>query len=77
MKRKFLSSYQSTTFDGFSKHTNFHSLTVTLDGIENEKQIPLAIFNSIYADEKEKKCFIHLFTRCSANQLLGNRINHK
>ena len=54
MKRKFLASYQSTTFDSFSKHTNFHTLTVTLDGIENEKQIPLAIFNSIYADEKEK-----------------------
>jgi hypothetical protein len=54
MKRKFLVSYQSTTFDSFSKHTNFHTLTVTLDGIENEKQIPLAIFNRIYEDEKEK-----------------------
>jgi hypothetical protein len=54
MKRKFLASYQSTTFDSFSKHTNFHTLTVTLDGIENEKQIPLAIFNRIYEDEKEK-----------------------
>lgn len=54
MKRKFLASYQSTTFDSFSKHTNFHTLTVTLDGIENEKQIPLKVFNSIYAHEKEK-----------------------
>jgi hypothetical protein len=54
MKRKFLTSYQSTTFDGFSKHTSFHTLIVTLDDIENEKQIPLAIFNRIYADEKEK-----------------------
>lgn len=54
MKRNFLASYQSTTFDSFSKHTNFHTLTVTLDGIENEKQIPLAIFNRIYEDEKEK-----------------------
>lgn len=54
MKRKFLASYQSTTFDGFNKHTNFQTLIVNLDDIENEKQIPLAIFNRIYADEKEK-----------------------
>ena len=51
---QFLATYQSTTFDSFSKHTSFHTLIVTLDDIENEKQIPLAIFNRIYADEKEK-----------------------
>lgn len=51
---QFLVSYQSTTFDSFSKHTSFHTLIVTLDDIESEKQIPLAIFNRIYADEKEK-----------------------
>lgn len=56
MKRKFLASYQSTTFDGFSKHTNFHTLIVNLDAfdIESEKQIPLKVFNRIYAHEKEK-----------------------
>ncbi len=54
MKRKFLASYQSITYDSFSKHTNFHTLIVTLDGIENEKQIPLKVFNRIYAHEKEK-----------------------
>lgn len=54
MKRKFLASYQSTTFDSFSKHTSFHTLTLTLDDIESEKQIPLKVFNSIYAQEKEK-----------------------
>ena len=54
MKRKFLASYQSIIFDSFSKHKNFHTLIVTLDGIENEKQIPLKVFNRIYAHEKEK-----------------------
>ena len=54
MKRKFLASYQSITFDSFSKHTNFHTLIVSLDDIENEKQIPLKVFNRIYAHEKEK-----------------------
>lgn len=56
MKRKFLASYQSTTFDGFSKHTNFHTLIVNLDAfdIESEKQIPLKVFNRIQSHEKEK-----------------------
>lgn len=56
MKRKFLTSYQSTTFDSFSKHTNFHTLIVTLDAfdIESEKQIPLKVFNKIHSHEKEK-----------------------
>ena len=56
MKRKFLASYQSTTFDGFSKHTNFHTLIVNLDAfdIESEKQIPLKVFNRIKSHEKEK-----------------------
>ena len=54
MKRKFLASYQSITFDSFSKHTNFHTLIVTLDDIENEKQIPLKVFNRIQSHEKEK-----------------------
>ena len=53
MKRKFLTSYQSTTFDSFSKHTNFHTIIVTLD-IESEKQIPLKVYNRKYAHEKEK-----------------------
>lgn len=56
MKRKFLASYQSITFDSFSKHTNFHTLIVNLDAfdIESEKQIPSKVFNRIYAHEKEK-----------------------
>ena len=54
MKRKFLASYQSITFDSFSKHTNFHTLIVNLDDIENEKQIPSKVFNRICAHEKEK-----------------------
>jgi hypothetical protein len=54
MKRKFLASYQSTTFDGFNSHTKFHTLIVNLDDIENEKQIPLKILNKIHAFEKEK-----------------------
>jgi uncharacterized protein Veg len=54
MKRKFLASYQSITFDSFSKHTNFHTLIVNLDDIENEKQIPLKVFNRIQSHEKEK-----------------------
>lgn len=54
MKRKFLASYQSIIFDSFSKHTNFHTLIVTLDDIENEKQIPLKVFNIIQSHEKEK-----------------------
>ena len=56
MKRKFLASYQSITYDSFSKHTNFHTLILTLDAfdIESEKQIPSKVFNRIYAHEKEK-----------------------
>lgn len=54
MKRKFLTSYQSTTFDSFSKHISFHSLVVILDDIESEKQIPQKVYNRIYAHEKEK-----------------------
>ena len=56
MKRKFLASYQSITFDSFSKHTNFHTLIVNLDDIdiENERQIPLKVFNRIQSHEKEK-----------------------
>lgn len=54
MKRKFLASYQSTRFDSLSKHTNFHTLIVNLDDIENEKQIPLKVFNRIQSHEKEK-----------------------
>lgn len=56
MKRKFLASYQSTRFDSFNKYTNFHTLIVTLDDIESEKQIPLKVFNKIQAHEKEKYC---------------------
>lgn len=56
MQRKFLASYQSTRFDSFSKHSNFHTLIVILDDIENEKQIPLKVFNAIQAREKEKYC---------------------
>lgn len=54
MKRKFLTSYQSTTFDGFNSHTKFHTLVVILDDIENEKQIPLKVLNKIQEHEKEK-----------------------
>lgn len=54
MKRKFLASYQSITFDSFNKYKNFHTLIVTLDDIENEKQIPLKVFNRIHSHEKEK-----------------------
>ena len=54
MKRKFLASYQSTRFDSFNKYKNFHTLIVTLDDIENEKQIPLKVFNEIHAHEKAK-----------------------
>lgn len=54
MKRKFLASYQNTTFDSFNKHTSFNTLIVNLDDIENEKQIPLKIINKIHAYEKEK-----------------------
>jgi hypothetical protein len=59
MKRKFLASYQSTTFDGFNKHTNFHTLIVNLDAfdIESEKQIPLKVFNRIQSHEKEKYAY--------------------
>ncbi len=53
MKRRFLTSYQSTTFDSFSKHTEFHTLVVILDGIENEKQIPLKVLNKIQEHENE------------------------
>lgn len=54
MKRKFLASYQSTRFDSFNKYKNFHTLIVTLDDIESEKQIPLKVFNEIHAHEKAK-----------------------
>jgi uncharacterized protein Veg len=54
MKRKFLASYQSITFDSFSKHTNFHTLIVSLDDIENEKQIPLKVLKTIQKHEREK-----------------------
>ena len=54
MERKFLASYQSTTFDSFSKHTNFHTLTLTLDDIESEKQIPLKVLKIIQEHENEK-----------------------
>ena len=54
MKRKFLASYQSITFDSLSKHTNFYTIIVNLDDIENEKQIPLKLFNKIQSHEKEK-----------------------
>lgn len=56
MKRKFLASYQSTTFDTYNNHTKFHTLIVNLDAfdIESEKQIPLKVFNRIYEHEKEK-----------------------
>lgn len=54
MKRKFLISYQSTTFDSFSKHTSFHTLIITLDGIENDKQIPLKVLKAVQKHENEK-----------------------
>lgn len=54
MKRKFLASYQSTRFDSFNQYKNFHTLILTLDDIESEKQIPLKVFNEIYAHEKAK-----------------------
>lgn len=54
MKRKFLVSYQSTRLDSFNKYKNFHTLIVTLDDIESEKQIPLKVFNEIHSHEKAK-----------------------
>ena len=54
MKRKFLVSYQSTRLDSFNKHKNFHTLIVTLDDIESEKQIPLKVFDEIHSHEKAK-----------------------
>lgn len=54
MKRKFLISYQSTRLDSFNRYKNFHTLIVTLDDIESEKQIPLKVFNEIHAHEKAK-----------------------
>ena len=54
MKRRFLTSYQSTIHDDLSKHVNFHTSVVILDDIENEKQIPLKVLNKIQALEKEK-----------------------
>lgn len=54
MKRRFLTSYQSTIINNLSKHTNFHTLVVILDDIENEKQIPLKVLNKIQALEQEK-----------------------
>ena len=56
MERKFLTSYQSTRFDSFSKHTSFHTLIVFLDNIENEKQIPLKLLKKIQEHEIEKYC---------------------
>ena len=53
MKRRFLTSYQSTTFDDFSNNTEFHTLVVILDNIENEKQIPLKVVNKIQELENE------------------------
>ena len=54
MKRKFLASYQSTRLDSFNQYKNFHTLILTLDDIESEKQIPLKVFNEIHAHEKAK-----------------------
>ena len=54
MKRKFLTSYQSTRFDGFSNHTSFHTLIIGLDDIKSEKQIPVRVLKEIQEHEIEK-----------------------
>ena len=58
MKRKFLASYQSITFDSLSKHTNFNTIIITLDSIENEKQIPLKVLKTIQKHEREKYSYL-------------------
>ena len=52
--RKFLTSYQSTRFDGFSKQTSFHTLIIVLDNVKKEKQIPVRVLKEIQEHEKEK-----------------------